>query len=99
MAATVGRPYRPGAGIRKVTGDTWHGSTTRPVDPITGNPDEAINNDIATVRDAFKRYEAETGIDPATLPREQQREIALGGLNALDQSGVRSGDAVLRNGS
>jgi len=46
---------------------------------------EAINNDIATVRDAFKRYEAETGVDPATLPREQQREIALGGLNALDQ--------------
>ena len=55
---------------------------------ITRNPDEAINNDIATVRDAFKWHEAETGIDPATLPREQQREIALGGLNALDQSGV-----------
>ena len=52
---------------------------------IARNPDDAINNDIATVRDAFKRYEAETGVDPSTLPREQQREIALGGLNALAQ--------------
>ena len=60
---------------------------------ITRNPDEAINNDIATVRDAFKRYEAETGVDPSTLPREQQREIALGGLNALDQGANESQEA------
>lgn len=60
---------------------------------IARNPDDAINNDIATVRDAFNRHEAETGVDPATLPREQQREIALGGLNALDQGAIESQEA------